>query len=70
MPWVPSREDIRRECEYADKVKRESRRDQFAAAALTGLLAGRIGDYISPGQIAEDAWNYAEAMLRERPEVK
>jgi hypothetical protein len=38
-------------------------RDYFAAAALTGLLANRLGRY---SDMAEDAYKYADAMLAER----
>lgn len=41
-------------------------RDQFAMSALTGLLASSGDDALSPGDYAEIAFRYADAMLRER----
>jgi hypothetical protein len=43
-------------------------RDTFAAAALTGLLAGRLAPYESEyaKDFAEAAWKLADAMLAER----
>lgn len=45
-----------------------TRRDAFAAAALTGLLAHSIDadDASTIDQLAYDAFRYADAMLEER----
>lgn len=41
-------------------------RDQFAMAALTGLLCVPIGSQYTNTMAASDAYNYADAMLAAR----
>jgi len=65
MPYMPSRETIQRETEYARKEKQERLRETFAAAALTGWLASQQ-TVISQAEMAKRAYDYADAMLRER----
>ena len=63
--------DLEREIARLERELREMRlglRDQFAMAALTGVLAG-MTDVMAPGvQVSCAAWVYsmAEAMLQER----
>ena len=66
MPWVPSKDEIRREREYRDKAQRERLRDQFAMAALTGILAHPDDVVRNDDQWAEVAYDLADAMLRQR----
>ena len=40
-----------------------SRRDYFAAAALTGILAAKKGGWDGPVDDAKKAYQYADAML-------
>lgn len=41
-------------------------RDQFAVAALTGMIAGRLRMGITMGEVASAAYEYADACLAER----
>jgi hypothetical protein len=41
-------------------------RDYFAAAALSGMLAGNLHSDCGPGGYAADAYLYADAMLKAR----
>lgn len=41
-------------------------RDEFAMAALAGMLAGEPGSHLSLGPCARDCYRYADAMLAER----
>lgn len=49
------------------KVEMASLRDQFAMAALTGMLADPGRDYTFE-KAAGDAYGFADAMLKERAE--
>lgn len=40
--------------------------DYFAAKALQGILAGRIGEFPYPTSAARQAYGYAKDMLKER----
>ena len=71
MPWVPSMETVIREREHADRTKRERLRDEFAYAALKGILSGRHPESTYTGhEVADAAYKIADAMLaaRERKE--
>lgn len=43
-----------------------SLRDEFAKAALQGMLAGEPGSHLFPHTCAARAYGYADAMLKER----
>lgn len=49
----------------ASEAERMRLRDQFAAAALTGLLASAPEEYSADG-LAEEAYAHADAMLAAR----
>ena len=55
---------------YVERGKKERLRDEFAMAALAGMLA-RTTYHIEddPRDLSEEAYQYADAMLRAR-EVK
>jgi hypothetical protein len=40
--------------------------DEFAMAAVSGLLARRTGDNVWYEEVAEQAYDFAEAMMQER----
>lgn len=49
---------------YAERsTKGLTKREYFAAAALTGLLAGSDKTYISKHATIDQAWEFADAML-------
>ena len=50
----------------AERAARSKIRDDFAKAALTGLLANPSHDMFSPEEWASDAYNIADAMLKVR----
>jgi len=54
---------------YVERGKKERLRDEFAMAALTGLLAKYGLGEAEPESMAADSYAYADAMLRAR-EVK
>jgi hypothetical protein len=55
-------------CAALHRTDRPQLRDELAAAALTGMLAG--DDYIAPARAAELSYEFADAMLARRAVVK
>jgi len=61
--------------DYEDFVNKPSVRDQFAMAALTGLISNSTNQIVSDGTwtiqklFSEVSYNYADAMMKAR-EVK
>ena len=67
MPWVPSAEQVSREREHALQATRSRLRDEFALAALKGILCGRHPDCEYTGkEVAFAAYSIADAMLQAR----
>ena len=49
------------------EARQRELRDRFAIAALTGLLSTiTTGEHYGPQTAAQDAYKYADAMLKER----
>ena len=69
MAWIPSVETIEREFQHAKRVERNRLRDEFALAAMRGLILSGVDIYMTK-TTAELAYEYADAMLcaRERKE--
>ncbi len=58
---------------YATERQQHARRDLFAAAALTGLLAAGRGTADASGSaddLARYAWALADGMLRHEPRLQ
>lgn len=80
MPWSmplppmqPTQEDIdmcrkteRMMNPLKEKIERQRLRDQFAAAALTGLLYPDVDDEFAMSYNVRRAYMWADAMLAER----
>jgi hypothetical protein len=49
-----------------DQTRDDRLRDEFAMAALTGLLAGRFDEKTNRFVYAEVAYTFADAMLKQR----
>ena len=58
--------DYKSEIENAEQKEREALRDQFAMAALTGLIS-RAPDFMFP-DLSQKAYRFADAMLEARKE--
>jgi hypothetical protein len=58
------REDVERR----RVAERAELRDRFAGYALNGLLAGGECSFMTPDEIAVEAWKQADAMLKARGE--
>ena len=58
----------RREQQDKERAIEEAKelRDRFAMAALTGLIINNLAQQYTPQDNAEDAYRYADAMLKAR----
>jgi hypothetical protein len=71
MPWsfpLPPLQPLRRDLAPADHAERQRLRDQFAAAALAGLLARPEfdDDPLDYRYMCRAAYKWADAMILER----
>lgn len=71
MPWsfpLPPLQPLRRDVAPSDHAERQRLRDQFAAAALSGILTEDDANAMEwrREQVCREAYNWAEVMLDER----
>ena len=65
MTELESKDALILHLERTLKLERQSLRDQFAKAAMIGLLSNSAGDF-QDDEIADAAYRIADAMMKER----